>query len=82
MKYWNTHLYKLHCRNPEQSKRASFEEVSETLMMEDEKLLSWSEVVPEATPGAKQIGAPLENGHNLYIDLQNTYNPGSSEMNM
>ena len=70
----------LTCRNPEQSKRVNFEDISEVLARDDENLLSWSESDPEESSAARLIGSPLEDGHALYKDLQNTYNPASSEM--
>ncbi len=78
---YKTHHYDCY-RNPEQSKRISFEAVGEALMMDDKKLLSWSEAESEVSSASKLVGSPLEDGHHLYKDLQNTYNSTSSEITL
>lgn len=71
------------CRNPEYSKRPTFDELFEFLNSCDDELLSWSEE-DEARMSAthsKLIGSPLEYGNCLYKDLQSAYH-GISPDNM
>ena len=60
-----------HSRNPEE--RPAFREISDNLSSDESALLAWIEEDQHVSPQAAVLGAPLEEGMNLYLDLQNTY---------
>ena len=62
-------------RNPKYNNRPSFDNIFELLNRTDSDVLKWSED-DQTLCGSKlasQIGAPLSEGANLYLDLQKTY---------
>ena len=61
-----------HSRNPEDG-RPAFREISDSLSSDESALLAWKEEDQQVSPEAAVLGAPLEEGMNLYPDLQNTY---------
>lgn len=60
-------------RNPEVDGRPAFKEVSDNLTSDEAALLVWKEEDQGVSTQAAVLGAPLEEGANLYPDLQNTY---------
>ena len=60
-------------RNPEYSKRPTFDDLFEILNGCDDDLLDWSKEDKD-TQKASVIGSPVEDGKYLYQDLQSTYN--------
>ena len=62
------------CRHPESSSRPTFSELLQVLSQGSETdLLRWSEEDMRVHPQAAVLGAPLEAGKDLYIELQNAY---------
>jgi hypothetical protein len=67
------------CRNPNVEERICFCEIIQQLQKSDYELLKWStEDVNTYSKGSRTIGAPLELGKELFVDLQNTYVPSES----
>ena len=61
-------------RDPRYNNRPTFDDLFELLNQSDSDVLSWSETDRTlCTQQAMQIGAPVEEGANLYLDLQKTY---------
>ena len=61
-------------RDPKYNERPSFDELFELLNRTDSDILSWSAAdKDQCTHLATQIGAPLSEGANLFMDLQKTY---------
>ena len=60
-------------RNADKSGRPQFREIVETLSQPEHLLLHVPEEVTRGHPQASILGAPLEAGRDLYIELQNTY---------
>jgi len=61
-------------RNPDPGSRLQFGQIAEVLAGDSRYLLSWSdEDVQIGGENAMRLGAPLENGSNLYYDLQLQY---------
>lgn len=67
-------------RNPNPSNRPSFLEISTFLSVEDDVLLSWSNEDLEVSNAAHLLGSSLEEGKNLYLNLQNAYKKMSEEL--
>ena len=63
------------CRNADKAGRPQFREIVVTLSQSEEILLHIPEEFTRGHPQASVLGAPLEAGRNLYIELQNTYIP-------
>ncbi|CAI8017965.1 Ephrin type-A receptor 8 (Fragment) [Geodia barretti] len=64
----------INCWNPESDSRPTFPEIQVELQRPDFKLLTWTaEDVAAYTEEARTLGAPLEVGNELYIDIQKTY---------
>ena len=63
----------LHYRNPDKAQRPSFEYLVKSLGAPAENILTWSQNVTQTCPEALILGAPLEHGQKLYLDLQNAY---------
>ena len=61
------------CRNADKAGRPQFREIVVALSQSEEILLHIPEEVTRDHPQASVLGAPLEAGRNLYIELQNTY---------
>ncbi len=57
-------------RHPVPTERPRFSEVSTFLNSTDEVLLNWSNADKAISPRVTEIGAPLSEGVNLYLDLQ------------
>ena len=60
-------------RHPEAEKRPTFDSLVEQLSVPDEELLSWSENEHMVYAQAKQVGAKLNMGKDLYKDMQTQY---------
>ena len=71
----------LHCttsyivfRNPDPKMRPQFGQIAEVLAGDRECLLGWSDEDKQfGGENAMKLGASLENGNNLYFDLQMQY---------
>ena len=64
----------LNLRNPDHHNRCSMQELFNALSSShQETLLSWNEEDRSVSPQADVLGAPLEEGENLYRDLQMSY---------
>ena len=69
----------LHCRNPKSSDRPTFTDLVQALHLPSSQILcSSSETGEEGEEGeansqANTLGADLEAGHSLYLDLQVMY---------
>lgn len=62
------------CRNPDLNSRPQFGQIAEVLAGDSECLLGWSDEDKQiGGKNAMKLGAPLENGNNLYYDLQMQY---------
>ncbi len=61
-------------RHPETSQRLCFRDIVLTLIGNEKMVLSIPEKDSSTHPLAGVLGAPLETGENMYIQLQNTYN--------
>ena len=61
-------------RNPVHRLRPSFSAILKTISQPAYVLFHWFEEDKQAAGSQCDVlGAPLEAGHNLYLDLQNTY---------
>ena len=69
----NVILLTIISRNPEVDGRPAFKEVSDNLLSDEAPLLVWKEEDQGVSAQAAVLGAPLEDGANLYLDLQHTY---------
>ena len=69
-------------RNPQHSRRPSFDELFEFLNSCDDDLLNWlkEDLDSMTSPHSQNIGCPLELGECLYKDLQKMYQGASSAM--
>ena len=66
-------LYCTH-RHPSPSSRPAFSETVVMLQHPDFQILKWTEMdVATLNENARTLASPLEEGHCLYPDLQNTY---------
>ena len=59
-------------RHPEPDGRPSICDISMSLQKPDFKLLQWNKD-EDLDEDSKTLGAPLEKGHQLYLDLQKIY---------
>ena len=67
-------MYATMRRNPDPKLRPLFGQVAEVLASDSECLLGWSDEDKQmGGENAMKLGAPLENGNNLYYDLQMQY---------
>ena len=62
-------------RNAEKSYRPDFAELVQVLSSPVTDLLSWFEEDTKIHPQAMVLGAPLEAGKDLYLELQKIYTP-------
>ena len=69
----NVLLLTIISRNPEVDERPAFKEVSDNFLSDEALLLVWKEEDQGVSAQAAVLGAPLEDGANLYLDLQHTY---------
>ena len=60
-------------RHPDKSSRPQFLEVGEVLSLPEHELLSIPEEEGRVHPQATLLGAPLEAGKQLYLELQKSY---------
>ena len=68
------------CRNPVHKSRPNFYTLLRTISQPSYVLFHWIEEDKKAGgPQCDALGAPLEAGHNLYLDLQNTYKINNSD---
>ena len=66
------HMY-IH-RNVDSESRPGFYEICSRLSLPEFKILKWSPEDRKAySEQARSIGAPLEEGENMFIELQKTY---------
>ena len=75
-----TLVYSNHCivfyRNPDPRSRPQFGQITKLLSGSSEYLLGWSDEDKKAGgEDATKLGAPLESACNLYLDLQQSYQP-------
>ena len=63
----------MHSRNPQHHSRLSFEDLTRELARHPEELLSWSAQDKAVSSKAVVLGAPLEEGRQLYQELQEKY---------
>lgn len=61
------------CRNPNTSSRIEFRDILIQMMASEEQLLEIPEDALISHELAGVLGAPVEAGQNMYIDLQQTY---------
>ena len=61
------------CRNPETHSRPKFGDIVQSLRQPKEIVLVISDEAHLTHPQAGVLGAPLEAGENMYIELQKTY---------
>lgn len=71
-------------RNPDPSKRSTFDNLLEILQNSDVKMLDWldSDLEKMTSPQAKVIGSALEEGYSLYKDLQSSYHGITPDITM
>jgi len=60
----------LYSRHPDTESRPTFSKLHEALSQPEAKLLGWSEKDKKVHPQAAVLGAPLECGKDLYLELQ------------
>jgi len=63
----------LYSRHPDTESRPTFSELHEALSQPEAELLGWSEEDKKVHPQAAVLGAPLESGKDLYLELQEMY---------
>ena len=60
-------------RHPDSSRRPTFDEIVKDLSENTYQLLSWRDIDKSVHAQASVLGAPLEAGHDLYPELQQTF---------
>jgi len=60
----------LYFRHPDTESRPTFSELREALSQSEAELLAWSEKDKKVHQQATVLGAPLESGKDLYLELQ------------
>ena len=60
-------------RHPDTESRPTFSELHAALSQPETELLGWSERDKKVHPQAAVLGAPLESGKDLYLELQEMY---------
>ena len=63
----------MHSRNPQHHSRPTFEDLTRELARHPEELLSWSAQDRAVSSKAAVLGASLEEGRQLYQELQAKY---------
>ncbi|KAL5509531.1 hypothetical protein EMCRGX_G004921 [Ephydatia muelleri] len=73
-------IYKImmECWNPDRTERPTFGKLVQYFKEPEEQLLNWTEEedVVKYNPQMAVLGGPLEDGKDLYIDLQKVYSQG------
>ena len=67
-----------YARNPDRTERPTFGKLVQYFKEPEEQLLNWTEEedVVKYNPQMAVLGGPLEDGKDLYIDLQKVYSQG------
>ena len=72
--FYSTATRILSYRNPVHRLRPTFVAILKTISQPPYVLFHWFEEDKQAAgPQCDVLGAPLESGHNLFLDLQNAY---------
>ena len=66
-------LFPLSVRNPEATERPKFTKLMTAFLSNPSLLLKWTEKDLSVSPQASMLGAPLEEGRDLYQNLQFKY---------
>ena len=61
------------CRNPDKSRRPTFEAILRTLSEPEDQLVQWTREDTQTHPQCSLLGAPLDCGRDLYPSLQGMY---------
>ena len=71
-----THSFPLSVRKPEATERPRFTKLMTAFLSNPSLLLKWTEKDLSVSPQASMLGAPLEEGRDLYQNLQLKYKDG------